>query len=1036
MARGVAIVTTALALGLPGAAGAAGTAAWAAVLLAALLVTVNGLGYAELAAGTPRSGGAYSLVYRASGDEVPAFITGWALMLSEIGLCAALAHATGEYLAALLAAFFETPVPLGLLASGAVVVAALGRLVRRSGRHRGKAAMAYLLGFAALFVMAVLRADPTNLHSARLDLQATLPTILVAFAGLELTTSFQRETGRKGSSLPPSMLLAPGAAGLLGAALITALVGVAGRWTTANSPAALGLIGEAIAGDWGQMAVLVLATIAALPALSQALSLVVRQLFLMSRDGFLPAWLGRVDYRRKAPIPAIALAGLIVLPVVWLPASAVSRVAGLLYLVVLISVNVALARRPRDVPQATGAAPPTFALPAHPWVPSIVVAVDLLTIALWDQQGIVYALGCLAAGGLIYLVYGRRRYERSHEGVTVFRTSDGERTGADYSVLVPIANPATAGALLRFAGHLAQANGGEVIALRVEVVPEPLPLEAGRRRGRAGHTLLDEAMALGNEENWPLRTVTRVARTVADGILTTAADENANLILTGWRGPVRTRETSLGSVLNGVLRDAPCDVLILRGEGMSLPKRILVPSAGGPHARAAARLGLLLAGSSDGVVTLLSVLSGPATEEQTEERRRLLADTVAGLDATARVEQRLVRAPSAAEGIIQEAQDHDLVLLGVSEESLLDRLVFGSVPLQVASRVQSAGLVQGSRGVAGVWTRRLVRALSSAFPVLEHGEQTQLRQDLLRGAHPGTNYLVLIVLSCIIAALGLLLSSPAVVIGAMLIAPLMSPLMAFSMGLVLGDLRLIRLSTEAILKGIAVALLIAAFVGVLSPLKGVTSEMLARSRPTLLDLGVALASGLAGAYALSREDVSSALPGVALAASLMPPLATVGLGLAMGQPRVAGGALLLFVANIAAISLAGGIVFLLLGVRPQAWAPDSRKHLRRRLIASAVMLVVIAVPLSLIFAGIVEDSRRERTAEAILDAYLSDIDAEMVGLEAKETGQNLLVIATVRSNESITIDWVDGVAAAMTDALERTVQLDVVALPVIRSESR
>jgi uncharacterized hydrophobic protein (TIGR00271 family) len=294
---------------------------------------------------------------------------------------------------------------------------------------------------------------------------------------------------------------------------------------------------------------------------------------------------------------------------------------------------------------------------------------------------------------------------------------------------------------------------------------------------------------------------------------------------------------------------------------------------------------------------------------------------------------------------------------------------------------------------------------------------------------------VLIVLSSIIAALGLLLNSPAVVIGAMLIAPLMSPIMAFSMGLVLGDLRLIRTSSEAILKGVVIALIIAAFVGVLSPIKATTGEMLARSRPTLLDLSVALASGLAGAYALARKDVGAALPGVAIAASLMPPLADVGLGLAMGDPRVAGGALLLFTANIAAISLAGSLVFALLGARPQQWAPDSRRQVRTRLVASAVMLVIIAVPLGIIFSGIVRDARQERAAEAMFAEYLTGADAQLVDLEADQFGHDLYIVATVRSAEPIGAEWVDGLARALGDTLDRHVQLDVVVLPVIRSES-
>jgi len=186
MARGLVVVLTTLAFGLLGIPATAAGAAWVPFVLAALLVTVNSLGYAELASSTPKSRGAYSLVHRAGGDEAPAFLTGWALMLSEIGLCAVLAQAGAEYLAALMAAFVEAPIPLGYLASGVVIVATLGRFVPRPRRRGGKAPLFYLLGFAVLIVLAISRVEAANLRPARLDLQTTLPPLLVAFVGLEL----------------------------------------------------------------------------------------------------------------------------------------------------------------------------------------------------------------------------------------------------------------------------------------------------------------------------------------------------------------------------------------------------------------------------------------------------------------------------------------------------------------------------------------------------------------------------------------------------------------------------------------------------------------------------------------------------------------------------------------------------------------------------------------------------------------------------------------------------------------------------------
>jgi uncharacterized hydrophobic protein (TIGR00271 family) len=1029
IARGLFVVLAALVFALLSDAAQAGARAWVPYMLAALLVMVNGLGYAQLASGAPKTGGAYRLVFRQTEEEAPAFLTGWTLTLSGLALCGVLAQGAGRHLAGLLSRLLNVHAAAAPLSAGMVVLVVLFRVLSRQRRRRIGVAGVLVAVLVLVLILAIGRVDLHNVRRGRLDVGLALSPLIVAFVGLELVTSAQRERSGK-ESIVWSLLTTAAAATVLAAALLTVAVGVLGSSAVTASDVPVALVGETIAGTWGGVATLAVGALVSVLGLSHGLSIVLRQLFVMSRDGFWPPWLSRVNYRRRSPLHAVAISSLLVIPLAFVPLPIVSRVGGLLYLAVLMFVNLAVARSPAEV--ANGQ--PGFRLPLHPWIPALSVAVDLLAVSLWDLETVAYAIGCLAVGRLVYVLYGRGRYAEAQQGVTVFRPTEVRHTPSNYTVLVPVANPATAGPLLRLASQLASAQDGEVIALRVEVVPDPLPLDTGRRRGRAGLAILEQATRLANEERWPIRPMTRVARSVAEGIADTASEEQADLIITGWRGPVRSRETSLGDVLNGVLRNAPCDTLIVRGDTIASPERILVPSAGGPHARAAARLATALADALGGAVMLLSVRTEPPTDEEKDDGERSLARTLEGLSPSRPPELKVVVAESIVEGIVREAQEHDLILLGVSEESLFDRLVFGTVPLQVASRVPATALVQGSRGATDVWYRRVVRAVGRVLPALSRREQSALRRDLLEGAQPGIDYLGLIVLSGIIAALGLLLNSPAVVIGAMLIAPLMSPIMAFAMGIVLGDVRLIRVSVEAILKGIALALIIAAFVGLLSPLKAMTNEMVARSRPTLLDLAVALASGLAGAYALSRKGISAALPGVALAASLMPPLAAVGLALAMGNARVAGGALLLFVANIAAISLAAGVVFILLGIRPQVWARDSRRQLRRRMAAASLMLLVVAVPLGLLFAGIVRDARQERAAEAVVAEYVREAGADLVGLEANEQGQELVVVATIRSSQAIDEEWVEGLADALETVLDAPVRLDVVVLPVIRSE--
>jgi uncharacterized hydrophobic protein (TIGR00271 family) len=1016
------------------------TGPWAplALILSLLLIVANALGYVELAVNSPRPGGAYRLVLAERHGGWMAFLTGWVLALSGIGICSLLARAAARYLSLLLENFLGLGIPVNLLAVGLVSLVVLwSSLIGREERGWSYT-LPVLLVLLLLCLLAIPRIRSHPYPPGALQLGPAIVTVIAAFVGMEVVGIRQGEVRRQRRNIPLALLLTPLLAGALGGILAVVGYGVVGMPRT--DAGMLVAVGEAIAGTIGQAGVLGLGLVILIPTLGWILALVARQLYSMSQDGFWPAWLRWAHPRRGVPTRLMLVVGLVTLPVVWVPDVLLSQVSACLYLLALVSVNLALFRRPRS---ATAGEPPAedsertgraFALPFHPWIPGLTVAVDLLVLVLWRLEALAWAAGLLAVGALVYLLYGRSRHIEARAAISVFRPPVEEVLPEDaFKVLVPIANPATAGALLRTAGRLAQGEQGQVLALQVVVLPEPVPLEVGRARAKARWDRMEKALASAHQEGLPFQTMTRVARSVAQGILETAVEERVDMILLGWPEPIPARGGSLGVMVDAVMQEAPCDVVIIRRQKGESLKRMLVPTAGGPHARAAARLALRLAEAYQGQVTLLGVRVGPASAQQIQETHARISTTLNGLDVDYPPEQKVVLAPSVVEGILQEARDYDLVLLGVSEESLFDQFLFGSIPLQVALRVSAAALVQGYQGLTGIWRRRFLRSLRGAFPSLGKEEQLEVQQELSRGAQPGTNYFVMIVLSCVIAAMGLLLNSPAVVIGAMLVAPLMTPILAFSLGLVQGDLRLIRFSTESILTGVTVSALIAAFIGLVSPLKVVTPEMLARASPTLLDLAIALASGMAGAYAVARKDVSAALPGVAIAAALMPPLATIGLSLALGEMRVMGGAFLLFVTNIAAISLGGGSIFLLLGIRPQEWGPESRRGLRRRLVASLLLLLVIAIPLGIIMRSIVQDAAQEWVVREVLNEHLVTGDIRLVELEVEQDGEEVLVVATVQSADPFDQAVVDQVAGVLMKELEQRVQLEVVLLPVIRS---
>jgi uncharacterized hydrophobic protein (TIGR00271 family) len=155
-----------------------------------------------------------------------------------------------------------------------------------------------------------------------------------------------------------------------------------------------------------------------------------------------------------------------------------------------------------------------------------------------------------------------------------------------------------------------------------------------------------------------------------------------------------------------------------------------------------------------------------------------------------------------------------------------------------------------------------------------------------------------------------------VVIGAMLVAPLMTPLLGLGLALVQGNPVLARISSRAIAHGLVVSLLVGLVIGRMTPgFEEPTREMLARGGPSLLDLVVAFASGLAAAYASSRPGLIAALPGVAIAAALVPPIATSGLALSLGNLHLAAGSLLLFSINMVTIVLASTVSLWAVGLR-------------------------------------------------------------------------------------------------------------------------
>ena len=248
---------------------------------------------------------------------------------------------------------------------------------------------------------------------------------------------------------------------------------------------------------------------------------------------------------------------------------------------------------------------------------------------------------------------------------------------------------------------------------------------------------------------------------------------------------------------------------------------------------------------------------------------------------------------------------------------------------------------------------------------------------------------VLLGLAAVIATAGVFSDSTATVIGAMIVAPLMTPILGTALALVLARRRSMLRSLGYVVGGALLVIAVGYAFGSIDPVGLVSqanTQVAGRTNPRLIDLIAALATGTVGAFALVRSDVSDTLPGVAIAISLVPPLAVVGLLLEAGRYVEASGAFLLFGTNVTAIIATGTVVLLLYRVRDVA--QDSGAEVGelsgRTLAIVAGLVVLVAVPLSLGTSRVISDRLAEAEATPIATEWAQARDWRIASVEVRD----------------------------------------------------
>jgi uncharacterized hydrophobic protein (TIGR00271 family) len=321
------------------------------------------------------------------------------------------------------------------------------------------------------------------------------------------------------------------------------------------------------------------------------------------------------------------------------------------------------------------------------------------------------------------------------------------------------------------------------------------------------------------------------------------------------------------------------------------------------------------------------------------------------------------------------------------------------------------------------------------MPDHAHLPAPRLRAEIFRAGRPDLRFRLLVWFSAVIATLGLVADSAAVVIGAMLVAPLLGPIMAIGEASLGGRTRQGLLAARALIEGSLTAivfsfviaeLLIASGFDVLESLPG---EVQARTRPNPLDLGIALAGGAIGAYAVARMRDSAAVPGVAIATALMPPLCTVGIGLAIDDRGVWGGALLLFTTNLTAIVFSSAAVFWLVGLAPHRHGPSLSQA-----VLAFVPLAVMGIVLFGLSARAVGEAREAESLWAASNRAVTEVlpGAEVTELERSSGPDGSISLRlTVRTPVEATIQSAEAIQSLVAQEMQKKISLVLISVPVI-----
>ncbi len=719
------------------AVGIAGPAIILAFILNFFVTLFTAMAYAELSSAFPETGGGYLWIQEGLFPPF-GFLGGWMSWVGHCIACAVYALGFGVGVTALFEQynidfFGLSPDAVGKLFAALIAIAFIYlnyRGVKGAGRSEILVSV-FLIGILGLFIAFSVgyvfgNGVASDAYSpffafGSMSVATSMAFTFMIFEGYEVVAQTGEEAKNPERTVPRAMFLCISISCVIFVAVAIITLAVLGwQETAAQGENALVAASDLTVPVLGGALISIGIIIGSIAAVNSIVFSASRVSFAMGRDGNLPGAFGKLHRRNQTPSTALVVSGvIIVFAVLALPLASVAAVADILILLLFTLVNVAaltLRKKRPDVKRH-------FITPWFPIIPLVGIGTKLfLAVALFSYEPLAWylAMAVIFAGLLLhYFAKGRKEIERvSVPERTPMSTNELKK----YRVLIPVDEPNLA--IIDMGCILAGRHNGEILFTSIVEVPTAVPLDAvDPKMVEEKKKMLEKLKNQTEARGIPTRALVAISHEVVTAVIETAQEEQANMILMGWKGFTHTKKRILGRKMDDMVRRTPCDVIVLRAEERLRPESILILSGGLWHVSSATAVAADIAVANSSRVTILNAI----INDKYLKKDRDYAQRLTGIIEAAGVPviTKEIHPETIVGGVVGESLEYDLLVMGTSAVRSWEHFDFGPIQDKIIKNAKCPVLIY----------KRVVTSTVEERKLKEEEEREEIEEEKVERVH-------------------------------------------------------------------------------------------------------------------------------------------------------------------------------------------------------------------------------------------------------------------------------------------------------------